>query len=479
MGYKVGTDKQQLTLLPVCLDDYVSENHICRVISAFIERLDMARLGYKYAEYKNLGNRPYDPRMMLGLYIYGYLHRIRSSRRLEAETHRNVEVMWLMEGLTPDDKTICNFRADNSKALRSTFREFSLICRNLGLYGGEMIAVDGTKIRADNSRKNNYNKTTVERELFRIDKNISEYLAVLEAEDSSGMEELNPSAEQIATALKKLKERKEKYENLQSRLETESEISTVDFDAHLMKQGGDARKLDVCYNVQTSVDSKHHLIVDFEVIDRSDDHGNLQNMTEKSMDVMGIETLIVLADKGYYDGQDIAACEANGATCLVAKPKPGGDRKAKGFTRECFIYDKTSDCYICPCKNQLKFMRLQKHSNGKEYRVYANYPACKKCLMKTKCTKHKYRQILRSPHQDILDIVDKRTIANKKLYLKRQEIVEHPFGTVKAVWGFKQFLCRGKPKVTTEVSLTYLAYNTRRVFNIFKENREELIAAMR
>lgn len=479
MGYKIGTDKQQLTLLPVCLDDYVPENHICRVIIAFIERLDMVRLGYKYAECKNVGSRPFDPRMMLGLYIYGYLHRIRSSRRLEAETRRNVEVMWMMAGLIPDDKTICNFRKDNAKALRSTFREFSRMCHELGLYGGETIAVDGTKFRADNSRKNNHNKTTVERELSRIDKNISEYLAGLEESDSSECDDLTPSTEQIEAALKKLKARKEKFEKLQKRIEIEGEVSTIDPESRLMKQGGDARRLDVCYNVQTAVDAKHHLIVDFKVIDRSDDHGNLTSMLKKSKKVMGCESLIVLADKGYYDGMDIAECEENGGRCLVAVPKPGGDPKEKGFTKKDFIYDKERNGYLCPCKNWLDFVRIQNHSDGKEYFLYYNYSACMECRHKSKCTKAKYRKIYRTFYQDTLDIVGERTRNNKELFKKRQEIVEHPFGTIKAIWGYKQFLCRGKLKVNAEVSLAYLAYNTRRVFNIFKENKENLIAAMR
>jgi hypothetical protein len=354
------------------------------------------------------------------------------------------------------------------------------MCHELGLYGGEMVAVDGTKFRADNSRKNNHNKTTVERELSRIDKNISEYLAALEAADSAEYDELTPSTDQIEAALKKLRERKEKYEDLQERLETESEVSTVDPESRLMKQGGDSRRLDVSYNVQTAVDAKHHIIVDFEVIDRPYDYGNLANISEKSMEVMGSKTLTVLADKGFYDSEDIAACEVNGVTCLVAKPKSGGGRKVEGFTKECFIYDKASDSYICPCHNHLKFMRLQNYNNGKKYRIYANYSACSKCSKKSECIKkQKHRQVLRLPYQDIIDIVDERTQANKELYRKRREIVEHPFGTVKAVWGFKQFLCRGKPRVTAEVSLAYLAYNARRVFNIFKENKKNLITAMR
>jgi len=478
MSYKVGIEKQQLTM-PICLDDYIPEEHICRVIKAFTEQLDMIKLAFKYAKSKDTGCRPFDPRMMLDLYIYGYMHRVRSSRRLNAETHRNVEVMWLMDGLTPDDKTIANFRKDNAKAIREVFREFNKMCRMLGLFGGEVAATDGSKFRANNSHKNNHNKTTVDRELSRIDKKISEYLNALDEADAEEADEIKPTAEQIREALEKLGERKTEYEGFLERLETESEISTIDPDARLMRQGGDGRALHVCYNVQTIVDDKHHLIIDFDVTDRSDDKGNLENMSQRAKDVMGTDTLINLADKGYYDGEDIAKCEGNGVTCLVAKPKAGGaEVKEQGFKREDFVYDKGNDCYICPCQNNLKYMRNQNHSDGKEYRVYSNYPACGKCPQRSECTKSKYRKILRLPYQDTLDIVDERTRMLKALYRKRQEIVEHPFGTIKAVWGYKQFLCRTKPKVTAETALAFLAYNLRRVMSIFMEKGENLTVMM-
>jgi transposase len=466
-GYKIGIDKKVQLLFPASLDEYVSDAHICRVISAFTEQLDMSALGFKYAEVKSTGCPPYDPRMMLNLYLYGYLHRVRSSRRLEAESNRNIEVMWLMDGLTPDDRTICNFRKDNTKPLRETYRVFVRMCRELELYGREVAATDGTKFRADNSRKNNWNKTTTEKELTRIDKQINEYLNLLEQCDVEESMEQGVNAAAVKEALEQLKQRKVKFEELKKIVEEEGEVSLVDPDAKLMRSGGDARKLDVCYNVQTVVDSKHKLIVDFDIVDRSDDKGNLHNMSEKAKEILEVETLINLADKGYYDGPDIAACESNGITCLVAKPDPGGDVKEEGYSRKYFIYDREKDSYSCPAKSELSYMRMQKHSDGTVCRVYANYATCPVCPVKTKCTKAKHRQVLRRPHEDILDIVNERTRANKDLYRKRHEIVEHPFGTIKAVWGYKQFLCRGKPKVTAEIALACLAYNMRRVVNIF------------
>jgi transposase len=471
MGYKAGVDKKQLLLFPACLDDYLPEDHICRVISAFTGQLDMAALGFKYAECKDTGSPPYDPRMMLNLYIYGYLHRVRSSRRLRDEAKRNVEAIWLMDGLRPDDKTICNFRKDNGAALRKTFREFVRMCRALQLYSGELQAQDSTKFRADNSRKNNHNKTTVQRELEKIDKKVNEYLAAIEQGDKEEEGRQEPSGEAIKAALEKLQKRKEKFKRLHTRLEKEGEVSTVDPDARLMHSNGDARKLDVCYNIQTVVDGKHHLIVDFDAAERSDDHGNLEPMMERTKEALGVQTITCLADSGYYDGQDIAACEGQGVTCLVAKGRPGGAKKPKAFSREQFVYDRENDFYSCPVGNRLRYMRDHKHSDGKAYRLYANYGACGRCPVRAECTKRDFRDILRPFYQDTLDVVDERTRKNKALYRKRQEIVEHVFGTIKAVWGYKQFLCRTKSKITGEISLAYLAYNMRRYINIAKEAR--------
>ena len=470
MGYKAGTDKKQLTLLPECLDDYVPEDHICRVISAFTKQLDMADLGFKYAECKTKGCHPYDPRMMLNLYIYGYLHRVRSSRRLRDEACRNVEVMWLMENLRPDDKTICNFRTDNSKALRETFRIFVQMSRKLGLYGEELVATDSTKFRAQNSLKHHHNETVVKNELTRIDKQISEYMNALEHGDMEEAGEEKPSTAAIHCALEALRERKVSFEELQRRVQAEGEISMVDPEARMVHSGGDGRKLDVGYNVHTVVDSKYHMIVEFELTNISNDSGNLYKMSEQAKEVMEVSELTNLADKGYYDSEDIALCEGSGVTCLVAKPKAGAQMTA-GFNRENFIYDSENDGYICPCKNPFDYKRNVTKNGGREYRVYANYSACKKCPKRTECTKYNYREIIRLPCQDVVDIVDKRTRDNKELYHKRKEIVEHVFGTVKAVWGYKQYLCRSKRKVTTETALAYLAYNMRRMVNIFKESK--------
>jgi transposase len=477
MGYKVGTDRKQLSLLPASLDDYVPEDHMCRVIAAFTGQLDMCVLGFKYAEYKSTGCRPYDPRMMLNLYLYGYLHRVRSSRRLRDETRRNVEVMWLMEGLYPDDKTICNFRKDNTKALRGTFRTFTQMCRKLGLYGEELEATDGTKFRANNSLKNHHNKTVVQNELTRIEKKINEYLAAMERADEEEEGRMEPGSSEILAALDKLRRRKVEFEELYAQVQAEGEISTVDPESRMMRSGGDSRLLNVGYNAQTVVDSKYHMIVDFEVTNNSGDSGELHRMSEMAKEALEAEKLTNLADKGYYNGDDIAACERDGVTCLVAKPE-SGPKKDKEFAHGGFVYDKEKDVYRCPCHKELRYRRNHKSGRGAERRVYANYEACRPCVRKAECTTYRYREVMRLVTQDTLDIVDERTRNNKELYRRRSEIVEHVFGTVKAVWGYRQYLCRGKEKVTAETALSYLAYNMRRAFNIFAESRISLADAL-
>ena len=374
-----------------------------------------------------------------------------------------------MDGLTPDDKTICNFRKDNAKALRETFRVFVGMCRTLGLYGEEVVATDGTKIRANNSLKKHHNQTVVKNELSRIDQKITAYMDMLEAGDTEEAAEPEPQTDKIKAALEKLQERKVTYEALQARLATEGEIAEVDSDARLMHTRGDGRTIDVGYNVQTVVDSKYHMIVDFEVTNNSSDGGTLHRMSEQAKAVLEVATITNIADKGYYSSEDLAACEANGVTCLVGKRKSGGTAKAKEFSIESFVYDPNEDKYICPCGNHLPYKRITKKNGGKEYRVYANYGACNKCQRKPECTKYTHRVIWRLPHQEILEIVDKRTQDNKELYRKRQEIIEHVFGTVKSIWGYRQYLCRGTTKVTAETALAYLAYNMRRTANIFTE----------
>lgn len=484
MPYIQGKDRNQLSLTPMCFDDFVDENNVCRVIEAYVLSLDMSALGFKYSDTQTTGRPPFNPANMLMLYIYGYMNRIRSSRRLEAEARRNVEVMWLLEGLTPDDKTICNFRKDNAVSLKKAFREFSLWCNRQDLYGRELVAVDGTKTRANSSAQNIYTEKLLKKQLEETNKRIRKYMKELDENDTAEANEHKLSEQAVKTALKCLREKKSTLENRLEMVENNdgNEISVVDPDARIMHQGGDGRNLDACYNVQTVADDKHNLIVDFEVSTLADDKGALPQMTESAKEIMGVDEIAVVADKGYYHAGDIAECEANNTTCYIpalrrAGPLPPDDN----YDRENFKFDRKNDCFICPDGNILCFSRETEKPNGDIIKTYENIEACANCKNRSKCTKNKGgRKLQRSSKRDILDVIDNRmkTDAALEISRKRKTIVEHPFGTTKKIWGFNQFLCRTKEKTTAEQSLVFLAYNLRRVINIFKGNGRNLVEVM-
>ena len=484
MRYKSGINKNQDSFLPSCLDDYVGEEHICRIIDAFTDTLDMTGLGFKYAEPNDKGCRPYNPRLMLNLYIYGYLNRIRSSRRLEAETLRNVEVMWLIDKLTPDDRTICNFRKDNSASLKATFREFSIMCRKLELFGGEVVAIDGTKIRASNNYDNNFNEERAKKTLTKIEKSIADYMKDLDEADKQEASEPKIDKEKIQKALKKLQDKKNKIEELKPRLKEPGGVSIVDQDARMMKQGGDAKKTNVCYNVQSVVDNKNSLVVDFEITNNGSDLRNLKPMTDSAKEILGVEKIAAIADKGYYDGADIVACEKSGVTCYVPRPDLTNNKRAKNldpqFGFNYFNFDVEKNCFICPMGKELYHARTEKPNKryNRPRLIYTNKQACKECCNRAKCINSPFKEIHAEEFQRDLVKVNLRTKNTPELVKKRKQIVEHPFGTIKKVWGFSQFLCRTNPKVRAEMSLTFLAYNLRRVLTLFSDKKRDLITKM-
>lgn len=465
MGYKNGVDRDQISFMPDSLDDYVSEDNICRIIDAFVEMLDQKEFQFKYSETKATGCPPYSPLMMTKLYLYGYLNRIRSSRRLEAEAKRNVEVMWLIQRQMPDDKTISNFRKDNAKALKQVFRKFNEICKGLKLFGKEIVAVDGTKVKANNSWHNHYTQENVQKTLNRIDKRIEEYLKELDDNDLKEAEEELPDKHKIAEALRKLSDKKGKLEEILKKIEAnEGEaVCTVDEEAKLMKLSG-GKGYDVCFNVQTAVDEKHGLIVDFDVTDSSNDINELSSMCEKSKEAFGTEEVVLLADKGYSNGKEIKKCEDANAMCYIPKPELSNQPTNPVYNREKFIFNSERNLYICPEGNELPYVRTR---NRGEFAVYANRSACMNCAFKSECTKSKtLREIERSPYQEYINKADERAKQNQGLYKRRQELSEHPFGVTKRIWGFDQFLCRGKAKTSAETSLMFLAFNLRRAYNI-------------
>lgn len=478
MGYIEGQDRNQIIMFPESIDEYISDDSAVRVIDAYVDQLDMGRLGFQRATAPVMGRPPYSPKDLLKLYLYGYLNRIRSSRRLEQEAVRNLEVIWLLRKLKPDFKTIADFRKNNKKALKAVFRDFTKLCDEWDLFGKELVAVDGSKFRASNSKRNNYNAKKLERHIKYIDEKIENYMRELDEGDTTETCDRKPDASEIKERLKQLKDRKKKYEGYKEHLDKtgENEISSTDPDARLMCNNNN---IDVSYNVQTTVDSKHNIIVDFKVSQKPNDLGELDNMALRAKKLFKGKEFEVLADKGYYKAEDLKKCVENGITPYVSKQIYSNGTGERDFYGDRFKYDKDKNVYICPAGKELYYARDRKQKGkgiiGHEYR---NYEACKNCGFKERCTKSKKgRAIFRHVDQDFLDSIDLQTELNMEKYKLRQMIVEHPFGTVKRSWGAYYFLTRRKISVTAEISLSFLVYNLKRVMNIL--GNDEIIRRLK
>jgi len=477
MGYIEGEDRNQIILFPESIDEYVSGNNSIRIIDEYIKQLDLKRPGFKRAANPLMGRPPYHPKDMLKLYLYGYLNRIRSSRRLEQEAIRNLEVIWLIRKLKPDFKTIADFRKDNKKALKKVFRDFTKLCDEWELFGKELVAIDGSKFRACNSKKNNYNTKKLKRHLKYLDEKIEKYMQELDHHDITEASLEKPDVNTIKERIQQLRDRKEKYESYQRKLKQsgENEISTTDPDSRLMTNNNN---VEVSYNVQTTVDAKHKLIADFKVTQKPNDLGELDNMAIRAKKLFGDKTFEVLADKGYCQAKDLKKCAEKGITVYITKQIYANRTKDQAFYSDQFKYDPERKVYICPGGKELHYARERKREGkiiGYEYR---NYAACKKCEFKERCTKAKKgRTICRHADQDFLDRIDSQTKRNIKKYKLRQMIVEHPFGTIKRGWGAYFFLTKRKVSVSAEISLSFLTYNLKRAINIL--GTEEILRRLR
>jgi len=455
MGHIEGTDREQMTFWT--LEDMVGDESMVRVIDRFVDVLDLEELGFGRTRPKDTGRPGYSADILVKLFIYGYENGIRSSRKLERECARNVEVMWLVQQLKPDHKTIAEFRKLNIRPLQKLFREFVRLCRSWELIGGELFAVDGTKIKASNNKKTNFSKKKLEKRIAYLDEKIEAWFQKAQEED--GLESQEHDTPQ---GLLELLERKETYNNYLRELEKtgEGEVSLTDPDARLM--GNNKGGVDVSYNVQATVDAKCHVIADFDVSLNPADHGQLDNMSKRLIR-QGHRGFGMLADKGYYNGGDLKKCEKRKIKAIVARQaSPGSkDQERRGFSLDKFFYDKTTDSYICPAQQIL----FAKSKPDTKQRKYSNKEACTKCQHQAKCTgKNKnYRIITRGEYADTYDRADQAFSDNYELYRKRQQIVEHPFGTIKHTMGFGQFLLRTRRKVRTEVALVFLGYNLKRV----------------
>ena len=467
MRYITGQDRYQINMMPKSLDDYVEEDNPCRVVDAFVNTLDLKSMGFKYAQPKDSGRPPFNPADMLKLYIYGYQNKIRSSRRLQKETIRNVEVMWLLNGLTPDDKTISNFRTDNNKVLKEVFRKFNQLCIELELFGKKTVSIDGSKFKANNSRSNHFNEKSATKQLNRIEKHITEYLNELENNDKKEENEPRFNEDVVKEALEILKKQKVKAEDILNTIKENDGkgICTVDEDSALMRLSN-GRGYEVCHNVQTAVDEEHGLVVEFKVSDKTNDMSELSDMVGRTQEMLNVREIDVLADSGYCSGNEIRKSAELGASCYIPKQGASQQPKDEKYHRKNFRYDEEKDIYICPAGKELPLVRIRKEERRKGSKIYRKKAVCKECLERENCTKYKYREIERSPYEEDIKLADQKVKENPALYRRRQELSEHPFGLVKRVWGYDQFLCRGKEKVIGELSLTFLAFNMHRAVNV-------------
>lgn len=466
MNFIQGVNRYQSTLFPEVLDDFIGDDNPVRFLDVFVNQLDLKKLGFTHAEVNATGRPPYDSADLLKLYIYGYLNKTRSSRQLEKATQRNVEVMWLLQRLTPDFKTISDFRKDNLSPLKKVCREFIVLCKKLELFGSELVGIDGSKFAAVNHTRKTYTRKRLKTTLEEIDKHIAEYFTLLEEEDSKEQSVPTISGTDMKERIVQMQEYKAWLEQIQRDLEEsgEQQRSLTDPESRMMvtTQGG----TDISYNVQIAVDEKHKLIVDFDVTNDTNDQNQLSSMALKAKETLGVETLSVVTDMGYYKEEEIKTCDDNKITCYIPEPEKSNNKQKGLFTKKDFHYDAEQDCYICPAKERLTYRR-QGRKRGKVMKFYEGI-VCRTCQLLSKCTRKrsKKRLLQRWEHGQVIDKLRQRMREHPEMMKKRRELVEHPFGTIKRWMEQKYFLLRGKVKVATEMSMTVLAYNMKRVMNI-------------
>jgi transposase len=448
-----------------------------RVIDAFVDKLELSGLGFYGVTAEATGRPSYHPSGLLKLYIYGYLNRVQSSRRLEREAGRNVEVMWLTCRLVPDHKTIADFRKDYGSAIKQVCVQFIELCRQMGLLATASVAIDGSKFKAVNTRDKNFTRGKVERRRAQLEESVARYLAQLDTADRQ-----EPS-EELAAKTAHLREKLVKLESEMQRLAAMEKLMLVSPDQQLSLTDPDSRSMAtsgrgsgvVGYNVQVAVDTDHHLIITHEVTNTGSDRAQLANIASRAKDLLGVDNLEVVADRGYYSGEEILACDKAGIAVTLPKPMTSGIEARGRFGKQDFVYLGDEDVYRCPAGEQLKY-HYTNEENGQQLRRYWTN-ACRDCALKPRCTTGKERRITRWEHEHVLEAVQRRLDKNPQAMRERRETVEHPFGTLKMRMGATHFLMKRLPKVATEMALHVLAYNLTRVINIL--GCRPLLAAMR
>jgi transposase len=460
MAHVIGQSRYQTTLFPEVLDEVVAADSAVRVIDAFVDTLGLGRMGFSKVAAEATGRPPYHPRDLLKLYLYGYVNRVRSSRRLEREARCNVEVMWLIDRLAPDFKTIADFRKDHAQAIVAVCRAFARFCREQSLFGGVLLAIDGTKIAAVASRKRVITPQRLAKMDAAIERKIAEHLAAMdEADRQEPAAEPAPAA--VAAALTALREQRATVqrqaeelarEGLKQKVVTESE-------ARLMRTPHGHQ---VAYNAQIAVDAEHKLIVAFDLTNEGNDQQQLHPMAVQGQAAVGADAVVVIADTGYSNGEHGARCEQDGITAIVPRAETVNPRGKQYFSRDQFTYQRTSDSWVCPAGETLSLYKTSLTQKKKEYTTRA----CHTCPLKPQCTKAAQRVVVRDFYEDDREAMHRRAMADPTWMKQRREMAEHPFGTMKWLMGHPRFLVRGLIKAKAELALTILGYNLKRVINI-------------
>ena len=457
-GFIEGENRYQSTMFPERVDDYVEEDSVVRVIDVFIDRLDISGLGFK-AEAAETGRPGYHPRTMLKIYVYGYLNQVHSSRRLERETQRNIELMWLTGRLAPDFKTIADFRRDNGEAIRLVCREFVMLCRKLNLLG-DTLAIDGSKFKAVNNRDKNFTRAKMKRRIAEVEASIERYLDQLDSSDHAEPATDTRTIEDKIAALKEEMDRLKKFE-VRMLEAPGKQLSLTDPDARSMKSRGSGI---VGYNVQTAVDVGSHLIVTHTVTNAGSDRRQLAAMATQAQAVLEADELHIMADRGYYRSEELLACEQANIQTYVPKPVTSNN-KAKGqFDRSKFDYIAADDEYECPAGQRLIYRFTRTESNKVIHRYWSS--ACPRCPIKAQCTSGNYRRVSRWEHEAVLERAQRRLSRRPDAMAIRRAVVEHPYGTLKGWMGYTHFLTKTLDRVSTEMSLHVLAYNMKRAINL-------------
>jgi transposase len=473
MNHRTGLDRSQTLLFPERLEDYIAAENPVRFLDAFVGSLDLHTLGFDKARCANTGRPPYDPAALLKLYLYGYLHRIRSSRLLEAECQRNVEVIWLLGKLTPDFKTIADFRKDNLKPLKAVARQFTLFCRKLDLFGGELLAIDGSKFAAVNARDQNFNADKLKDLIARADARLAEYLRAMDTTDAAEPSHSLPSKSELAAKIATLQDKQDWHKELLAELDAEQkQISVTDPDTRKMPT---AHGTIVGYNAQMAVDAKHKLIAADDVTNDVNDLKQLANVALEAKANLELTQTEVVADAGYYNAAEVSRCTDQGITSYIPKTDTSANTARGLYGKSQFKYDAHKDLYGCPAGGTLTY-RFSTYELGRELKYY-RASGCNRCPIKSRCTRNQAnRTITREANEHLMEAMTARMRAQPHKFKLRKTLAEHPFGTIKRWFGYTHFLLKGLMKVRCEWSLTTLAYNLKRVLNLV--SFQKLMAAV-